>query len=165
MPRPPPRQEEGSLEAKIDRDGSAGFYSHFRDFDLDVEVPTTARVLGEACCLDLGIGRDRSRLPDPIVAAEHHDASACFVNSKRARSIERHPVERSALARTPCRAIFRGFASVHQMPGDCAGHQPPEIETVRPSPLQPQPLTLIIKPVDFEKFTESVSDIGKYGLV
>lgn len=143
------------FQTEINGDCGTLLGRRFGNLNLNVKIPASTGILGKAGGLDLGVGRNGTREPQSVFAAEHHDRSARLIDLKGTWSIERHPSERSALAGTPRRTTLRGLSRVRKLSGDSAktiavdakfctgtGHQPDEIKFARPSCMPPMRLAL-----------------------
>lgn len=134
------------VKSKIDPDGRAKLGNCLGDLDLDIEIPASARILGEARSFDLGVIRKAPRIPNPILATEQDDQAAIFVDPKGACGIEGYPAKISFLARSPCRTAPLRVSHADKLPRyrservamqaefrAGASHQLDKIEARRPS--------------------------------
>src|SRR5882672_1339036 len=103
------------FQAKVDCDRRSLFDRSLRNFNLDVEVPSAARVLGEASGLDLGGGRNGPRKPKPVFVSEHNDESIRFFNSEGARITKWYPTKRTTFSRTPIWTFPRSIAGHNKL--------------------------------------------------
>src|SRR4029077_12088820 len=79
------------LQAKVDGDRRSGLCHHFRHFYLNIEIPAPPCVLCEAGRLDLCIGADQAKEPQPIFAAKNNNRTARLVNTQGTWRVERNP--------------------------------------------------------------------------